>query len=184
MTYVLVGLAGFAAGVVAGILLRDAFEILSNGKGYLVDSSRSLARRATRSRTFGISLVAAALVANLLVGFLQITTRAEVAEQSRELAALSACQERYNRAQGQTLTGRDESASSITAAEIALWSDYLATFELALEADNAGDAARLEELQVRFADRIRAYRDELREINATRTRNPYPDPDLCRRLVP
>lgn len=180
MIHVLTGVVGFVAGVIVGILFRDAFEIARTGKGFLM----STGRRVILSRQLGIALVCLALAANALVGFLLISTRADLEENETRDAERLACQERYNRRQGEAIAPRDEAARKITAAEVDLWSDYLETFELAREADSRGDVARLEELQVEFADRIRAYRDDLRGINATRSSFPYPDPDLCRRLVP
>lgn len=183
---IVIALIAFVGGVVVGILIETRYELTHNGKALLVIRSRKrLARFVPRGgRTWAVLLVTATLVANTAVGFLLLNTRGTVERQAEALRSNVECQGRYNRAQGEALVPRDAAAKGITAAEVDLWTNYLATFQLARKADNAGDMAELERLQVEFAHRIRQYRNQLRGINATRYANPYPDPDLCATLTP
>lgn len=174
-------LVSFVAGVTVGVLLREAWEITRHPEGSSVLRFAQILlllpesfRRITgaRSRTVGILLVTIALAANAVLGFLLITTRTAVDDLVTDVSELAGCGERYNRASGEARDERDARAKLATEEEIDLWRDL----EAALSADTGSS--------VPIRDRIRAYRAELQKLQETRVENPYPDPDLCRRLVP
>jgi hypothetical protein len=172
----------FVVGIMVGVLLRDAFEIARTGKGFLMSQARTTGRRLRVGRrpslrTVGIGLIVASLHVNAAVGFLLLGTRARVDN-------LTSCIERYNRENGDARDTRDAVAKSITTAEIVLWEAYVDAFDEAIAADSAGDEETVARLQTEFRDRAARYAKDLRKLNATRYANPYPDPDLCRRLVP
>lgn len=171
-------LGGFVAGVVAGILFRDAFLIATTGKGYLVTTVRRLAG----SRTFLVLLVVVALLVNAATGFLQIATRAAVEDGAKRDALLVECVAGSFARLGDALVDRDAAFDSSTDAEIGLWNEYDRLYKLAKAADSRGDEAALERIQTRFYDRVGRYVDELEAVQSTRDTNPYPDPDLCRTL--
>jgi hypothetical protein len=174
-----VAVASFVAGVVVGHLLRDALEILRTGKGFVVDDCRNaLGRvRMPEPRTVGIALVIAVLAVNATVGFLLIATRGQLVD-------LADCVADHSQDQTESLEARDKVAKDITREESYLWRDYVDAFDEAVAADDAGDQARVEELQLEFRDRLEAYSNDLSDLNDTRDANPYPDPERCRRLVP
>jgi hypothetical protein len=166
--HVFSGIAGFVVGVAVGAMLRETFNLARTGKGSLVTVSRPLAR----SRTAGVVLVVLALLVNGILGFSLIFTRADVSDQSRKLEELTACQERYNRAQGEALTARDRANRTLTVLEANLWRDLEQS--LARTSPGTGEIVAT----------IRTYRTALAKVQRTRAANPYPDPDLCRRLTP
>lgn len=165
----------FLCGVIVGVLLRDAFQIVRTGKGFIMPTARRLAR----SRTFLLVLVTAALLVNGLLGFLLIATRAAQEAQTSRYEALVSCVARYNRAQGDALTDRDHAVAEAGDQELDLWDEYARLYQLAKAADTAGDTARLSRLQDAFYHRVLRYVGQLKHLQATRSNNPYPDPDTC-----
>lgn len=170
----------FVVGVGVGVFLRDTYDKIRTRRGTMPSNllSRSIAA-ATSSRRLGLTLVTLALLANAATGFLLITTRAQAGDDRDRVATLVSCLAVYNRDLGDALSERDSSIKGTADAEVGLWREYVRLFVLAQEADEAGDAKRLEELQVEFYDTVRGYVDDLERTQETRSENPYPDPDLC-----
>jgi hypothetical protein len=172
-------LLAFVAGVGVGFLVRDRWETIHNRKDTMRHALTSSAARLLSSRRLGLTLVTLALLANALLGFLLIATRAAQADDRDRFEELVLCVERYNRTQGDALTSRDSAIRSSADAEIRLWREYVRLFDLAQNADEAGDEAQIERIQVEFYDTVREYVDGLEETREARSENPYPDPDLC-----
>lgn len=163
----MLALAAFGIGVLVGLCLPVRVEIRPNGKGSLVNP-----RRLLRSTSLGVTLVVLALLANMVAGLLLLTTRADVREQSDRLEDLTACQERYNREQGEALDARNAVSARTLRIEARLWRNLRAVLSEPIETTSE------------LLETIDAYLAALDRVRAARNANAYPDPDACRRLTP
>lgn len=182
MTTLLFGLLSFLAGIAVGLVLpirvraSSLFGLLRMSNNDHVNTPR---RRPQISRRIMLTAVTVALAANALVGFLLIVTRVQVDAGDAERDRFAACTEDYNRQQGEALAARDDAFEAATATEIELWREYVRLYELASK-----DPSRIPAAQAAFAGTVRDHVERLAKAQATRTAHPYPDPALCRTLVP
>lgn len=158
--------AGFVAGVISGLLLRDAATILATGRHNEV-MRLALSWISARRTAVGIGIVTLALIANLFVGFLLIATRASIEEADARDDARLACQIRYNALEGRALTSRQAAVLASGDAERRLWEQILAEVR-------AGTLS-----QEKLDEPIVGYLAQLDQVERTRQDNPYPSPDMC-----
>lgn len=160
----------FAAGIVVGLALGEAFRIARSGH------TVTMPLRNPRVRTVLLVLVLASLLVNATLGFLLILARAATENEARSRAAVTArldevvdCVVRYNAAQGNALEERDARNGGVTAASVRLWINL----RTALASGDLGPQTLLAPIDVYIAS--------LQESQRSRVENPYPPADLCLR---
>lgn len=168
----------FVAGVIVGALLDEAFEIVTTGKGRLVEIAKRGATRVTGSRSLGVVLVTASLAVNAFLGFSLIatqgdveTTTAQVARQGDRLVEVVDCQAVFNADKAEALKARDVVLQATTDEELNLWRNLRRVL--------SSTTAKRDDL----LDAIDAYIVRIEEVQATRRENPYPDPATCRETL-
>lgn len=169
MTLVLVGVGCFTLGVLCGVFLRDAYELLAHGRGFIMTTGRGVVERIGWGRLLSLLLLVA-LVMNAVLGFALIGARQSADRANENLDRLVVCLEAYNRDDGEARDERDAISRRITASELILWGKIRDVFR----GDPDGDAGET------VLAAIERYLDDVRALQTARLEHPYPDPAQCR----
>jgi hypothetical protein len=151
--------ASFVAGVVVGIMVRDAFILALTGHTGVMRNPLP-ALRSSAGRNAGVVIVVVALIGSGLSGFLNI-------QNGRDDRDRSLCNSRYNELNGKARDERDAVAEARTDSELALWRD--------LRDQIRSGAATGKSLDVSMSKHIAA----LEATKRVRIENPYPPYDMC-----
>jgi hypothetical protein len=107
-----------------------------------------------------------------LVILLTVYAAFQAGQTNANLNGTVTCVVEYNKIQGKALDGRDQANRDGTASEIDLWNSYERLYKIATE-----DPSKTEQVQEQLRDDILKHRDELKEVQKAREKNPYAPPD-------
>lgn len=170
MTAPLWFLAGLLAGVLVGVMWREAFELI-RGK----DSPMALWTRLSRSRDS--MLAVGLLLSMLLTGGVGITLMLDRSDRGD----LVRCISDYNQQVGEARDSRNTAAEDLSAAETRYVAAELAYQRGLLRSLSEGGGG-VDQLEAVIRRRVKAtedYQTALDDQTAVREAKPYPEPDLC-----
>lgn len=112
-------------------------------------------------------------VAVVLVVLLTAVAAFATAKVNSRLDETLSCITQYNVHQGEALNSRDKAIKAGTDSEIELWTKYGQLYAQAKK-----DPTKIPQAQEALNQAIMSHRDALEETQASRFRNPYPNPNV------